>query len=88
MKLLQTIASEMKFDVIVPEATCCGRLACILIEHEGKALRVYGNAIDYPAGEPMKARRIRVQRGCPELHGRMLQPHQYQWQWWADEEED
>ncbi len=49
---------------------------------------VYGTVVDYPAGEPLKPRRIRVQRGEPALHGNVVQPHEYAFLGWADEEED
>jgi hypothetical protein len=77
-----------QFEVTVPERTCCGRLARIQIEHKGERRIVYGNAIDYPAGDPMKARRVRIQRGEPDRHGDVVQPHEYVFLGWADEEED
>jgi hypothetical protein len=69
------------------EKTNIGRFACIEIGDGRGPCRVYGNVVDLVAGtnEP---KRIRIQRGLPERHGDIVFPTQYNFLWWADEEED
>ncbi len=84
-----------RLSISVPRS-CLGRLACILVSHSGEpfrsnnkqGLRVYGNPIDFMAGEPMVPKRIRIQRGEPSLAGQVVAPHEYQFLWWAEDEED
>ena len=65
-----------------------GRFACIDVPlAEGHCARVYGNILDLIAGTDLP-KRIRVQRGFPSLHGQVVTPGQYQFCWFADEEED
>jgi hypothetical protein len=65
-----------------------GRFACIEVAGpDGRPLRVYGNVLDLVAGTDLP-KRIRIQRGYPELHGQVVQPGQYHFCWFSDEEED
>ena len=49
---------------------------------------VYGRVVDFPAGQPMTPRRIRIEHGEPQFHGDVVQPHEYKFECWADQEED
>jgi hypothetical protein len=69
--------------------TCVGRLARIrLPAPAGRGLLVYGRVVDFPAGQPMTPRRIRIEHGEPQFHGDVVQPHEYKFEGWADQEED
>jgi hypothetical protein len=61
-----------------------GRMACIRLRPGHQT--VYGNVLDLVAGTS-KPKRIRVQHGLPEKHGQVAFPSEYEFLWWADEEE-
>jgi hypothetical protein len=60
-----------------------GRFAVIYVNGE----RLYGNVLDLVAGTDTP-KRIRIQSGNPALVGDVVQPHQYKFVGWADEEEE
>lgn len=60
-----------------------GRFAAIRVH--GQIL--YGTIIDLVA-RTNQAKRIRIQRGDPTLAGSVVMPGQYDFLWYADEEED
>jgi hypothetical protein len=64
-----------------------GRFAAIQVKHEGSLYIVYGNVIDLVHGTD-KPKRVRIQRGLLERHGEVVNPSEYTFKWWADEEED
>ncbi len=87
-----TYTPTMQHEVELSEmqkriARTLGRLACIRIQHAGDTRMVYGNVIDCYAGTD-SPNRIRIQRGLPERHGDVVQPHEYSFMWFADTEED
>jgi hypothetical protein len=61
-----------------------GRMAAFRLTGSSQVL--YGNVIDLITGtnEP---KRIRIQKGEPTRHGDIIMPSQYDFAWWADEEE-
>lgn len=68
----------------VPARTNIGRFACIKLP---TGQTVYGNVLDLVAGTD-KPKRIRIQRGLPARHGDVVQPCDYEFRWWADQEEE
>lgn len=70
---------------VCPPPNNIGRFARILLL-PGREV-VYGNVIDLVAGtgEP---KRIRIQHGLPARKGDVVMPYEYEFEWWANEEED
>jgi len=60
-----------------------GRFAMIEVGEQS----LVGNVIDLVHGTD-RPKRIRIQHGDPALHGSVVQPHEYKFKWWCDEEED
>lgn len=60
-----------------------GRFAEIKVDGQ----LVVGNVLDLVAGTD-KPKRIRIQHGLPSRHGDVVQPHEYEFLWFCDEEED
>lgn len=68
-----------------PPRNNVGRFARILLL-PGREV-VYGNALDLVAGTN-DPKRIRIQRGLPARQGEVVMPFEYEFEWWADEEEE
>jgi hypothetical protein len=60
-----------------------GRIAIIDVQGH----RLYGNVMDLIHGTD-KPKRIRIQHGAMQWQGNVVQPHEYVFIGWADEEED
>lgn len=67
--------------------TNIGRWVCLKVTKHGYGQRVYGTVMDLVAGTD-RPKRIRIQRGDPSLAGEVVQPGEYEFCWFADEEED
>lgn len=70
-------------EVELPAHANIGRMAQIRV----RGSVVVGNVIDLVA-DTQYPKRIRIQHGLPELAGAVVQPHEYEFLWFCDQEED
>jgi len=79
------IATDFSLDI--KPLPNLGRFAAIWVTTNGVRHILYGTVMDVVTGTD-QPKRIRVQRGDPALAGEVLMPNEYEFAWWADEEED